>query len=772
MQPRCFRPFRRSRPLRAARVPVAGSRRRRGPVFAAALLLAVVLLLPARPLAAQDPLLGGNPRITKLRLVGVDNVSESELRQSIETMPTECRSVVLRLFCAFDVFNDSRFFVIKRYLEDPEELRRDELRLRIAYWRRGYRDARVESAVEPTDDGVEVIFTVDEGPATRIAAVDVDQTRPVLSDNRLAELDLPSVGEPLDVFEVDSAQIRMLELLRERGFGNAEVSDTVALTDTLSGAVRYRVEPGRITTVGELVIRGNENVSNRTIRRLMDVRPGDVFRRSDLVRAQRRLYRSSLFRRALFEVPDEADTAKTVVITVEEAPLRATQLGVGVTTVDFVQTQAQYTRYNWLGGARRLDLRVAVGNLLAPQLFDSPVFSSAVPPGIDREEIEAAFLDPTWQVGADLTQPFLFSSRNSLGLNVFAQRRSVLGIVIDRGYGGQVSLTRRLTEDVPLSALYRFEETRVEAGDVYYCVNFGVCRPSTIDALDEWHTLSPLGARLAGVRTDDPFVPTTGYTFEVNAEHASEFTLSDYRYNRASAETVRYLKLGPGVLAARLRGGWVRPLSGTADALGVGETSDAILHPRKRFYAGGARSVRGYGENQLGPRILTVSADALLANDSAGVPFCTVASITDGSCNASRVSVDEFQPRPLGGNSVFEGNLEYRFPLFGNFGGAVFVDAATVGDRNLNIPTGARSAVTPGFGFRYLTPFGPVRLDLGIRPTLAETLPVITEIPGQDRSQIVQLDRTIEYDPVGESDSFTRKVFDRLQLHLSIGQAF
>ena len=40
-------------------------------------------------------------------------------------------------------------------------------------------------------------------------------------------------------------------------------------------------------------------------------------------------------------------------------------------------------------------------------------------------------------------------------------------------------------------------------------------------------------------------------------------------------------------------------LGGTAEALGVAG-SDELLHPRKRFYAGGARSVRGFGEGQLG----------------------------------------------------------------------------------------------------------------------------------------------------------------------------
>ena len=71
------------------------------------------------------------------------------------------------------------------------------------------------------------------------------------------------------------------------------------------------------------------------------------------------------------------------------------------------------------------------------------------------------------------------------------------------------------------------------------------------------------------------------------------------------ARDALYSRLGreSSVLAyARLRLGFVRRDAGGA------ERRRPVLHPRKRFYAGGSQSVRGYGENQLGPRILTAAA--------------------------------------------------------------------------------------------------------------------------------------------------------------------
>jgi hypothetical protein len=67
-----------------------------------------------------------------------------------------------------------------------------------------------------------------------------------------------------------------------------------------------------------------------------------------------------------------------------------------------------------------------------------------------------------------------------------------------------------------------------------------------------------------------------------------------------------------------------------------------------------------------------------------------------------------------------------------------------------------------------------IRIDLGIRPTLVERLPVITEsVPDSaGRAQIIRLQQSFRYDPLEGSKSGLRQVLNRLQLHLSIGQAF
>jgi hypothetical protein len=162
----------------------------------------------------------------------------------------------------------------------------------------------------------------------------------------------------------------------------------------------------------------------------------------------------------------------------------------------------------------------------------------------------------------------------------------------------------------------------------------------------------------------------------------------------------------------------------------------------------------------------------VIAGDT--VPGCTAAEITARTCDASGVPASAFQPRPTGGTALIEASVEYRFPIWKELNGAVFLDGAFVGQGALEDITRGAGALTPGIGARYSSPAGVIRVDLGIRPTLVERLPVITSVRPDSLTpaRIVRLEDTYLYDPLEGSKSGIRQVLNRLQLHLSIGQAF
>ncbi len=756
-------------------------------------LSASAFAAPSLLAQGSRPDLAPEPEVRSLELNGVTSVDPADLQLSIYTEPTRCKSAILGFVCKF-----SRWRALEeRHYLNRQELARDLLRIRVYYYKHGFRETTVDTAVTVLNEKtVAVRFDVHEGPPTMVTAVDVAADSGLIRPRRLRNLTLLKAGTPLDLFVIDSTRLNFQNELWELGYADALIdTSTVVDAEAHTARVQFRLVPNHVTRVGQIVIQGTEKVTPRTVLNSLSFRPGDLYRRGNLIESQRNLYESNLFRLATIQVPQTFDSIKTINVLLREAPLREARTSVGFNTVDFVQAEGRFTHYNLLGGARRLDVSATVGNLLAGSLNGTGIFRRQLRDSSVTDDPNA-FLSPTWQTSITLTQPaFLQRPRNSLGIGAFAQRRSVPSVVIDRGYGGNVTYTRSLGFRAPASLNYRFEVTRVEAGGPYFCVNFGVCDTTTISALRSHQRLSPLLATVQVDRTDVPLAPTRGYTARADLEHASSLTVSDYRYNRAYAEGALFVRMGPknGVLATHLRLGFVRPNGGG------GATGQAVLHPRKRFYAGGSQSVRGFGENQLGPRILTIPHQFLVnARTSPGGPPCdpysdairfcdpaTVAdSVLDPTTGAIRaVGPDKFTARPLGGTSLIEGSVEYRFPLpffKSSLRGAVFVDGAAVGERVLDPLEGLSSlanlvkgtyAVTPGFGIRYLSPVGPIRVDAGFNPSRAQELAVVTELIKNGKREIVALDTPYLYSPIGASSGISG-LLSRFTLHLSIGEAF
>jgi len=724
--------------------------------------------------AAQESEEREAPEVRDVKWVGVESVTKDELEESIETEKTRCRSLLAAPIC---LVSNWSLFKERHYL-DRTEFRRDLLRIRVFYWKRGWRDAQVDTAVSPKDDGVRVEFKVAEGPPTRISSIRLERPSEVLSDNEVRNAMKVRAGDPLNLIALDSSIVFLETTLWDKGYGDADARVDTIVIDTAAKAasIRATVDPKWPTVVGRISISGNERVSERTIRNSLTLKEGRPYKRHELITSQRNLYESNLFRRAVIIVPPQGDSIKHIEITLQEAPLREIRASAGFNTIEFGQVEGRLTRYNWFGGARRLDFRGAVGNLFADALNARFPFQEVLRRPVAERDADQYF-SPTWQASADFTQPWFYSPRNTLGLSAFTHRRSAPAIFVENGLGASASFTRALASRAPLSLTYRFELTRVEASDVYFCENFGICDPSDIVALRARQKLSPLALSFVTDRGDDPLDPRRGYFARADLEHASAFTVSDYRYNRVSGEYRRYKAFGRhAVLAWRAKGGWIRALESASEAL-LGRTSgaNAILHPRKRFYAGGAQSVRGYGENQLGPRVLTVDPGKLLTPADTNTPaLCTREELLAGDCDeAAGLPSSDFEPRPVGGSTLLEGSVEYRFRLWRSLDMAVFVDAGVVGEGDISTLTRGTSAITPGFGFRYRTPVGPIRIDLGIKPRLAENLEIVTEVIDDNGvRRIVPLQQRKAYDPLEDSKSGLRQVLDRLTLHLSIGQAF
>ncbi|HEX8941906.1 MAG TPA: BamA/TamA family outer membrane protein [Gemmatimonadaceae bacterium] len=744
-------------------------------LWAAAFAVGVTIAVSPQRMTAQNThdMQREAPEVRKLDVTGVKHIDVRDLERSISTQVTKCRSMVLEPFCLLShsgTFQDRHYF-------DENEFRRDVLRIRLYYWKRGYRDAQVDTSVTLIGPRqARVTFDVHENRPTLIRKMAITYDSTLISNKTRDRLTLLRANDPLDLVVLDSMRVLFQNELWDRGYGDAVVDTSVVVdTSTYLADVGLKLTPNRLTTVGRITVTGTQRVDVATIRNSITFRQGDLYRQSDVLESQRNLYESNLFRLAAIDVPPQYDSVKNVNIDVTEAPLHEARVGPGLTNIDFLQFQAHYTSYNLFGGARRLDIDGSVGNLLASSLQGRGTFRNIRNDLAAPDTNISPYVQPTYTASIDFKQPaFLQRPADAAGFGAFAHRNINPGVFIDRGVGGTATFTHQLKIRAPVSLNYRYEVNRVQASDVYFCVNFGVCDSLTIGTLRSHQSLSPVTLTGFVDRSDVPFSPTKGYVARVDFEHASAYTASDYRYNRLFVDAAAYghKSRTKNVYSAHLRVGWVRPINSGADI--------GLLHPRKRFYAGGANSVRGFSENQLGPRILTIDDSTLLKGaTSVGGGTCalTVEAVKFCDPNSPKLSPANFIPQPLGGTSLIEGSVEYRVPLplgpnIRNFVGAVFVDGGIVGSGSIrgiqtvtNIVKGT-GAITPGFGIRYMSPVGPIRVDFGINPNRTETLGVVTAVRDSTGQRRIV--------PLGASRNYTqgKTLLDRLVLHFSIGEAY
>lgn len=699
--------------------------------------------------------------VTKLSFPGAIHVPTDDLRRLLYTRASTCRLPFLIPVCKL---TPTQLFTDRRRTTSAA-LGEDVTKLLVHFWQRGFREARIDTVITPTARGAAVAFRVTEGEATRVGSLNVTLRAPVLSPRELSDAVTLVEGQPLDLVALDSTLTRLKAAVWNKGYGDVRIDTSVPRPDASHNVpVRIDVDPRWLTRVARVEFEGNTYLDDATLRRGVMLQPGTLYTRASVLESQKRLFESPAIARALAITPVAGDSLKTVTIAITETPARQASLTVGFNTIEFGQAAAEL-RHNDLGAGRWLSLRAAVGNLLGQQLNGRAIFQQSLPNDVAGDP--QGFLEPTYQASLTLTQPWIGSARTSAALTAFAGRRAIANVVVDDDAGATLGIVHELAPRTPIGLNYRLETSRVQGSAVYYCAGYGICDAATRGALTKWQRLAPIGVSAWVDRADDLEVPTRGYTGVVDAEHASSGTGSNFTHSRIAGDASYYRAINaersatgvpivPKVLALRGRAGYVRAGSGTS-----------VLHPRARFYAGGMQSVRGFAENELGPQVVQVRRASLLG---AG---CTDATIASGQCDPTPVPNDQLFARPIGGSSLIEGSAELRIPLLNALGGVVFVDGAYVGAGGLVSAAKSRAAITPGAGFRFRSPLGVLRMDFGLRPVGARSLPVVTSVlDAQGNDRIVQLAQQKRYSLVDESPTWRHSIARRIVVHFAMGQAF
>jgi len=252
-------------------------------------------------------------------------------------------------------------------------------------------------------------------------------------------------------------------------------------------------------------------------------------------------------------------------------------------------------------------------------------------------------------------QPQFLTPKSSVAINPFIIRRKEPGFNT-RSFGFNLPFTYQFNDYLNTSLTYYLENVKeyLEPGD-----------PDFPDRENLNFPYNKSGILLGGIYNNSKprFTPKGGENITLGFKVNGYLFGSEFDYTRLWGDFRIYREIWNWVVAYRFMIGGIK--SGNAGQ---------FIPVEDRFYSGGANSVRGWYRNELGPK--------------------------RGSGS------------PLGGKSVLETNLEFRFHLFWILSGVVFLDAGNVWLESYTYRLRELSYAT-GPGLRVDTPIGPVRFDVG-----------------------------------------------------------
>jgi translocation and assembly module TamA len=346
--------------------------------------LAVASLVCVLPAAAQD---GTEPALH----YRVEVSAPSEIKDAVE------RSLVLT---RWQTYTDLTPEFLDLLIAEAKAQARDTVEAH------GYFSATIETDLDPGTVPPTVKIRIDPGPPTRVTAVNIEVTGPVLTD---ADFGAQMVGRLESGWSLPegatfqqsawlSAKAAVVRALAAERYAGARIvaSEAVIDPETRSARLSVTLDSGPPFRFGTLVISGLTKYSADIVRNLATFAPGEPYAAEKLDVFVRRLNGTGYFASAQVAIETDPAHAGAAPVTVRliEAPNKKITTGLGFSTDTLYRAQLTYGDVNLNGNGLRFDadLRaeakiqsVVVRFTLPPQV---PAYTDSFPMSVQRTDIE------------------------------------------------------------------------------------------------------------------------------------------------------------------------------------------------------------------------------------------------------------------------------------------------------------------------------------------------------------------------------------------------
>lgn len=583
-------------------------------------------------------------------------------------------------------------------------LERDVEGIRTLYRANGFRDVEVSSREIDNYQGksarLAILVEIKEGPQWFVSTLDLEG---ISEDDRAALVMIlhSTAGQPYSDLDIALDRDAILDYFFNQGYPGA----TFEFVSTPAGEpqqvdLKFVVTPGQREFVRNVVVSGLERTHADVVRSRIDLHPGDPLSQDKITGSQRRLYDLGIFARVdtALQNPDGDEPDKNVLYSIDEARRWVTNYGVGA---EIGRIGGGTTSLESPAGTTGFSPRFIFGVSRLNFLGTGHTIGLQTLVSTLEQRAQLTYFAPQFKGNPNLNLQFIGLFDISHDVRTFSARREE----------GSVQLGQKLSRAYSIQYRYTFRKVNI--------LGTPLITPELIPLLAQPVLVGFVSTTFIEDRRDDPIDAHHGIYNSLDLALASNVLGSQTGFGRVVARNSTYYQLTKSLVLARTTTfGMIERYSGLPE-----------IPLAERFFGGGAFSDRAFPDFQAGPR-------------------------------------DPETGFPIGGNASFVNTVELRFPLVGeNLGGVLFNDMGNVysavnkislrfTQRNLQDFDYAVQAF--GFGIRYRTPIGPVRVDFSLSPNS----PRFFGFEGTENQLLY-----------GGGQAVTQRI-NVFQFHFSLGQAF
>ena len=413
-------------------------------------------------------------------------------------------------------------------------------------------------------DRVTAFINLTEGTKYRVGQLTFEGNEKIPTPKLKRALALKP-GQTYSADQADKTLENLYAIYTEEGFIYCRVVPEPSLHDTLAD-MRYSILENNPAHIRQVIIAGNTKTRDKVIRRQLKVLPGDLFRRSLVIRSQREVFSLGYFEDVqIGSQPADTNGNIDLIFTVKEKQVGQFQVGTTYGATDGLAGFVQIGMPNLFGRGQEINFKTE---------FSSRKFN-----------LDLGF-----------TEPWLFDTPTSAGIDLYRTTYSYTNYDEERIGGGL-----RLGRPIPwLDYTRGYWQYNLERLDLY---NPSSSLEATINSQTWPRISSSTGLSLVRDSRDRPFNAANGSRTMLSAKFCGGILQGQVDYQKYTGEYRYYHPLFWKLAAmGRVRAGVVD-----------GYSNPNTVPISEKFFVGGAGEdgVRGYPDRSIstsyGGRVMAVS---------------------------------------------------------------------------------------------------------------------------------------------------------------------